>query len=144
MANCNQVKQTNKYIGKVGFEKDILEELTSVCKEKNIKLGKVQLIGAVTKARVGYYYQDSREYKFIDFDKHMEILSLTGNISLKDGEPIIHAHITFMDEDGNAVGGHLAPGTIAFAGEFIIDEFEGPDLNRGIDEQTGLPLWNNL
>jgi hypothetical protein len=35
----------------------------------------------------------------------------------------------------------LAPGTIVFACECVIEKFEGPILERGFDEETGLPLW---
>jgi len=33
-------------------------------------------------------------------------------------------------------------GTIVFACEFIIEAFDGPPLERGFDETTGLPLWD--
>ena len=64
-------------------------------------------------------------------------------ISLRDGEPVVHAHITLSDQQTRAFGGHLAPGTIVFACEFIIHIFEGAKMERGFDEQTGLPLWNS-
>lgn len=141
MAVYRSVTKNRILMGKLDFESDIIEQLTGVCKENNIKLGKVQAIGAVRKAKVGYYDQDTRTYNFMEFDKHLEITSLTGNISLKDGQPIIHAHINLSDENGGVTGGHLAPGTIAFAGEFIIEEYEGEDFSRGLDNDTGLPLW---
>jgi uncharacterized protein len=65
-----------------------------------------------------------------------------GNISLKDGNPMVHAHITLADEAGKAYGGHLIPGTVVFACEFILQVFEQPLLERGFDEATGLPLWS--
>ena len=42
---------------------------------------------------------------------------------------------------GKAFGGHLAPGTIVFACEFIIQEMEGAPYVRDYDEETGLQLW---
>ena len=54
---------------------------------------------------------------------------------------MVHAHVTLSDEQGNAFGGHLAPGTVIFACEFVIQELAGDALTRGFDEQTGLPLW---
>ena len=70
-----------------------------------------------------------------------EITSLIGNISLRDDEPMVHAHLTLADSDGTSYGGHLQPGTIVFAGEFIIDACEGSQLSRSFDDQTGLALW---
>jgi predicted DNA-binding protein with PD1-like motif len=97
----------------------------------------------VKTARVGYYDQQTREYQFHQLDQPMEILNLAGNVSLKDGEPIVHAHITLADENGNAYGGHLAAGTVVFACECLVQELVGDELNRGLDEQTGLPLWKS-
>ena len=55
----------------------------------------------------------------------------------------VHAHVTLTDGEGKAIGGHLAPGTIVFACEVVIHAFEGPTLERGRDEVTGLPLWQD-
>ena len=54
---------------------------------------------------------------------------------------MVHAHITVADSDGKAFGGHLAPGTIVFACEFVITALNGPQLTRDHDDQTHLPLW---
>ena len=35
----------------------------------------------------------------------------------------------------------MAPGTVIFACEFVIQELTGEAFERGLDEQTGLPLW---
>ena len=94
------------------------------------------------KARLGYYNQKEREYHFYELDQTLEITSLVGNVSIKDGAPIVHAHVTFSDEDGHAYGGHLAPGTIVFACEIVIQVLDDPKFERRLDQETGLPLWN--
>lgn len=141
MAVYNRAETKNTFIGKLEHGADLLEELTNICKENDIHLGKVTALGAVQKARLGYYNQDKKEYNFFEIDKPLEITNLTGNISLRDGQPMVHAHITLSDSDGKAFGGHLAPGTIVFACEFVITVLDGPQLTRGHDEATGLPLW---
>ena len=141
MAVYNQAESEHIFIGKLEHGADLLEELTAICKEKDIHLGKVEAIGALQKARLGFYNQDAKQYCFFELNKNLEITNLTGNISLKDGQPMVHAHITVSDSKGNAFGGHLAPGTIVFACEFIITILQGPQLLRDHDEQTGLPLW---
>lgn len=72
----------------------------------------------------------------------MEILSLKGNISIKDGEPFLHLHIVLSKEDFTCIGGHLYEAEV-FAFEFEIVEFEGNSFQRGFDEDTGLFLWKN-
>ncbi|MCF8035488.1 MAG: DNA-binding protein [Desulfobacteraceae bacterium] len=129
------------YMGKLQHGADLLEEITQTCNKENIRLGRIQAIGAVQRARLAYYNQKTREYRFFTIDQALEILNLSGNISLKDGEPMVHAHITLADDAGNAYGGHVAPGTVVFACEIVIESFEGPAFERSFDEETGLPLW---
>jgi predicted DNA-binding protein with PD1-like motif len=131
-----------KLMGRLAKGADLLEALEEQCRLNNITLGEVRALGAVTKARVGYYKQDIQKYMFLELDRPLEILSLIGNISLKDGQPMVHAHVTLSDEDGRAFGGHLAPGTLIFACEFVIQEDKSDQvLQRTLDTETGLFLW---
>ncbi len=132
----------NAYMGRAEYNTDLLAELTDVCIEQNVTLGRVEAIGALTKARIGYYDQAERTYKYEVFEYPVEITNLTGNVSLKEGEPMVHAHITVSDENGNAYGGHLASGNTVFACEFMVMRFSGRSLQRSFDETTGLPLWD--
>jgi len=141
MAAYNEINIIKTLIGKLKHGLDLLEQLTEICRSNDIRLGRIEAIGAVKKARLGYYDQNSRRYKTLDIDRPMEITSLIGNISLRDGEPMVHAHLTLADADGGCHGGHLQPGTIVFAAEFVIDAFEGLQLSRSYDDQTGLALW---
>ncbi len=136
-----QAKHVRYIIGKCRKDADLLEEITSLCAAEGVKLGRVEALGAAQKARLAFYDQDVREYRFFELDEPLEITNLVGNVSLKDGEPIVHAHVTLSDAEGRAYGGHLAPGTIVFSCEFCVQVLEGPELIRGLDEQTGLPLW---
>ncbi|MBP6915403.1 MAG: PPC domain-containing DNA-binding protein [Smithellaceae bacterium] len=129
-------------MGKLSYNGDLLEELTKVAVSHGVVLGRIEAIGAVQKARIGFYNQETREYRFLVFDQALEIVKLAGNISLKDGKPFVHAHITLADESGKSYGGHLAEGTIVFACEFILEVFDGPAFNRCPDKETGLTLWS--
>ena len=132
MANVRIVKHNNYFMGKLRRGVDLLEEITQVCKKEDIRLGRVEALGAVKKARLAYYDQDDHEYRFFELDQHLEITNLTGNISIKDGEPMVHAHVTLADEKGKAFGGHLAPGTIVFACELVIQVLEKPLLYQDL------------
>jgi len=131
-----------KIMGRLAKGDDLLAALTAISRAHGITLGEVQAIGAVSQARVGYYNQAEQKYQFLDLPRPLEILALTGNVSLKDGEPFVHAHVTLADEDGRAFGGHLAEGTVVFAGEFTIQAYSSSKtLARRLDEATGLFLW---
>lgn len=141
MAIMKRVKSREVLIGKLSHGGDLLEEITDICRKENIQLGRIEALGAVQRARLGFYNQQTHEYQFHVVDQPLEITKLVGNVSLKDGKPFVHAHITLADKTGNAYGGHLAPGTLVFACEFILEAFDGPILERVFDEVTGLSLW---
>lgn len=122
---------------------DLLGALNGICRKMRIGSGVINVIGAVKNAVVGYYHQDTKEYQAIPLDQTWEIASCSGNISVKDGSPIVHAHIVLSDETGKAVGGHLMPGTEIFAAEASILELKGQPLVRRTDDTTGLPLWSD-
>jgi uncharacterized protein len=137
-----KVTEARKIMGRLKKGDDLLGALTTICQETGITLGEVKAIGAVSRARVGYYHQDTREYEWLDLPKPLEILALEGNISLKDGKPFVHAHVMLSDGEGRAYGGHLADGSIVFATEFVMQELKAEQsLNRQMDEETGLFLW---
>ncbi len=121
---------------------EIISEITKILKEKSINSGLISGIGAVTKAKIGYYDQKTRQYMSKEFCEPMEILSLNGNVSLKDGEPFAHLHIILSKEDYTTIGGHLFE-AVVFAFEFEIIELHGIAYERGYDEDTGLFLWKS-
>lgn len=142
MSGIKKVQKKAAYMGRLACGADLLEELTKICKDYFLECGRIEAIGAVRKARIGYYDQAEREYLYNDFDQAMEIVKLSGNISMKDGEPMVHAHIALADSRGRTFGGHLAPGTVVFACECIVEGFEGPGFERVYDDETGLSLWS--
>lgn len=128
-------------MGRIEHGKDLLDELTALCVREQVTLGQVTAIGAMQKARVGYYNQKTRQYEYLEWNDEVELLNLIGNVSTRDGKPVVHAHVTLADRKGNAFGGHLAQGTIVFACEYSLVILEGPELIRSPDSTTGLPLW---
>ena len=69
-----------------------------------------------------------------------ELTSLTGNITINNGEPFVHTHVTFSDINYKVYGGHLFDAQIAVTGEIII--FTSYDsINRKYNDEIGLSLW---
>ena len=136
------VYETGKVIlERLPHDSDLLEAMTELAGRGGIKLGTISAIGAVKRAKIGFYDQKTREYLETEINQPMEISSCLGNISLKDGEIFVHAHVTLADKEGRVLGGHLASGTIIFAAECRITELKGESLKRSYDDITGLSLW---
>jgi predicted DNA-binding protein with PD1-like motif len=119
---------------------DLVQSITELARSKGIEAGSFTAIGALKRARLGFYDQKNHEYREIKIDSPHEMASCVGNISLKDGEPFAHIHVVLADEAGNTKGGHLLEG-IVFAAEVHLRQLEGPKLERKHDEVTGLSLW---
>lgn len=129
-------------IGQLEQGTDLYNGITRVVQEHHITMGRVTGMGAVQRAKLAYYNQKAMTYQDIELNEALEIVSLYGNVSLKDGKPFAHIHVVLSDEKGNGRGGHLLPGgTPVFACELTVEEFDGPPLVRGSDAQTGLALW---
>src|SRR4030042_2827658 len=120
---------------------DLIQAITELARSKGIEAGSFTAIGALKRARLGFYDQKNHEYREIKIDSPHEMASCVGNISLKDGEPFVHAHAVLADETGGTRGGHLSGG-IVFAAEVHLRQLEGPRLEREYDEATGLSLWD--
>lgn len=134
-------KLDEAYLGRLKKDDDLLNKLTEIVKEEEITTGFIKVIGAVQNAKIGFYNQKTHEYQYKNIDREMEIVSCIGNISILDGEPFIHAHITLADQDGSCYGGHLAEGTTVFASEFFIQPLKGDKLERKYEKKTQLTLW---
>ncbi len=129
------------FVGRLETGSDLVDGIERFCLEQGIVAGQVTVIGAVRRAAFAYYEQDDHRYLEHSSDTHHEIVGFTGNISLRDDRPFLHAHATFADASGACVGGHLLRGCEVFAAEVMIREIGGVTLVRQPDEETGLALW---
>ena len=133
------IKQT--FMVRLPQGEDLLAAVAAVVRETGVRLGVFSVIGAVSAAAFGYYDQKRRQYQTIIRKGAFEIVTGSGNVTLKDGSPFVHAHILFADEAGNSFGGHLMSDTVIFAAELCLQELEGEPLVRQHDDTTGLFLW---
>ena len=129
------------FVGRLATGSDLIEEIERFCVEQGVLAAQVTVIGALRRARYAYYEQHDRRYRELESATHHEIVGFTGNVSLRDDRPFLHAHATFADADGACVGGHLLRGCEVFAAEIMIRELAGVSLVRNHDEETGLALW---
>jgi len=138
--NFSEYKAGKELIVRIEHDSDLIRSVAEIAQNRRIKVGSFMAIGALKRAKLGYYEQNDHEYQEIVVDSHQEIASCIGNISLRDSKPFVHAHVVLADEKGNTKAGHLLEGVV-FAAEVHIRELEGPNLERKYDDVTGLWLW---
>jgi predicted DNA-binding protein with PD1-like motif len=119
---------------------DVLASIEAVAKEHNVRSGQLSLIGAVSKAKLGYFHRQAGEYRNFTVDEDVEVVSCIGDISTHEGNLVVHAHMIVADEVGKCWGGHLLPGCeVSVTIELVIIETQ-IELIRKRDDVTGLNL----
>lgn len=98
-------------------------------------------IGAFSDVTLGYFDWERKEYMKIPVREQVEVLSLVGDIALKDGQPQVHAHVVVGKSDGTAHGGHLLEAHVRPTLEVIVVE-SPKHLRRTHDAASGLALIN--
>ena len=91
---------------------DPVSGLEAFAREHRLSAAQVTGIGAFSRATVGYFDLQRRDYDRIPLDQQVEVLALNGNIGLKEGTPALHLHVVLGLRDGSARGGHLLEATV--------------------------------
>lgn len=138
---CTEFKLGRLFMGRLPHGQDLIASIEGFCQEASIQTATFSLIGAVSSFTIGAYDQKQQVYITATEKGPFEIITCTGNVSLMDGKPFVHAHIALGDQDGMLAGGHLFSETIIYAGEICLQELAGKPLERTYDETTGLSLW---
>jgi len=115
------------------------DKLLAFAKEHRLTAAELTGLGALSDVVLGYFDWQEKGYKRIALDEQVEVLSLTGNIALADGEPKLHPHIVVGKSDGSAHGGHLLEAHVRPTLELIVTESPA-HLQRHSDAETGLAL----
>jgi hypothetical protein len=119
---------------------EILSSLKSVARTEHLAGSSFKAIGALSDVELGWLNWETKKYQTaVKFQEQVELLSLIGDIALKDGEPEIHAHLVVGRRDGTAHGGHLLRATVRPTCEIVITE-SPRHLQKEIDPDAGIAL----
>jgi uncharacterized protein len=99
------------------------ETLADWCEKEKIEAAAIIAgIGMLEDIEIGRY--DGKEYAKEIVQPSSEILSLQGNVSMKEGKPFVHLHVSLADEEMSARGGHLFTGNVSMTIELVMIELE--------------------
>ncbi|NWF95106.1 MAG: DUF296 domain-containing protein [Candidatus Thorarchaeota archaeon] len=141
MVEATASKPARVLVCRLSAGEDILNSIAEVARRHDVKAAYFMLIGAIRKARLGYFDVHGKQYTEIHIERDLEVASCTGNIArLEDGEVIVHAHAVVADGLGSCTGGHVLQGCeVSVTAELFMTELQDP-LVRTRDEVTGLNL----
>ena len=132
------------YIIRMDRGEEIVTALTAFCNQEGVRLASVEALGAADHVVIGLYDVGAKQYHRHSFDEPMEITSLLGSVSKKDGETYLHLQINLCREDMSVIGGHLNECRISATCEMIVRKLDGT-VERKLDEAvTGLNLYEFL
>jgi len=116
---------------------ELIASLLEICGKERIGNAMFWGIGACMKADIGHYDPEKKEYHNKVLEGKMEIISLTGNVTMADDAPLIHAHIALGLQDFSMQGGHVNMVEVDPTCEVVLMPIEGK-VQRELDEKTGL------
>ena len=131
----------NAYVIRMDRGEEVMETLAALCEREGIRLASVEAIGAVDRAVVGLYDVDKKVFHRKEFQEPMELTSLLGTVTEKDGKPYLHLHATLCDANMQTHGGHVNALYISATCEMVLRLLPG-QVGRQLDEVTGLNLFD--
>lgn len=108
------------YILRLKRGEEIINSLRNFVVKNKIPSGLLWGIGAMENVEIGYFDDKKKDYLKKNFKKSMEILNLSGSISILNGKPYIHIHCTISDEKFRCFGGHFFSGIVTATAEIYI------------------------
>ena len=144
----------DKIVARLDKGEEICSTLLDLAGREGIRLASVSGIGASNNITLGVFRTKKKEYvqnRYYGID--YELASVTGNLSMKDGQPYLHLHAVIGNpslksaylslderEPGICFGGHLNSAVVSATCEIIIDIIDG-EAGRKFSEEIGLNLF---
>jgi uncharacterized protein len=118
---------------------EAMEGLREFAEEHGVTAAHFTAIGAFSEVTLAYFDWEKKDYVEHPLDEQVEVLTLAGDVALKDGKPEVHAHVVIGRSDTSARGGHLVSGRVRPTLEVILIESPA-HLRKRHDPETGLAL----
>ncbi len=117
----------------------VTQSLTALLRGDDIGYAALVGLGSLRDVRLSYWNAVSQEYETHSFEEQLEVVSLVGNATRRDGEPALHLHVSLGRRDLSLIGGHFNDGVVHPTLELWLTREEGV-VERRLDEACGLPL----
>lgn len=118
---------------------EFMEQMQRFADEQHLAAASFTAIGAFSRAQLAFFDWETKEYLPIPVTEQVEVLSMVGDVALKDGRPKVHAHVLTGKRDGSVVGGHVQKAYVRPTLEVMLTE--SPEhLQRREDPESHLAL----
>lgn len=127
------------YLLRIEPNEEIFESILNFAKKYKINFGFFFGIGAGDYFEIGRYNERTKDYDWKKIKKQMEIISIIGNLTIKENKPYLHIHASLSDKNLKSFGGHLKSAIIFPTCELLFFA-SNKKIERKFDELTKLYL----
>src|SRR5437762_13957358 len=102
----NKIPRTFALVFDKGDE--VTVNLLQFAKENQLKASYFTALGSFSNATLGFFERARKDYKRIEIEEQVEVMSLFGNLAQDEsGQRKLHAHVVIGKPDGSAHGVHM-------------------------------------
>jgi uncharacterized protein len=96
-------------------------------------------IGALNKATLGWFDPQRKMYKKIPINGQHEVIAMSGDIALYQGNPVVHTHMVVGSPDGTTRAGHVLDAYVSPTLEVMVT-VDPVAMHKRLDPETNLTL----
>jgi predicted DNA-binding protein with PD1-like motif len=96
-------------------------------------------IGALNKATLGWFDPQRKMYRKIPISGQHEVIAMSGDIALYQGNPVVHTHMVVGGPDGTTRAGHVLDAYVSPTLEVMVT-VEPVAMQKRFDPETDLTL----
>jgi len=96
-------------------------------------------IGALNKATLGWFDPQRKMYRKIPISGQHEVIAMSGDIALYQGNPVVHTHMVVGGPDGTTRAGHVLNAYVSPTLEVMVT-VEPVAMQKRFDPETDLTL----
>ncbi|MDR0884541.1 MAG: DUF296 domain-containing protein [Oscillospiraceae bacterium] len=136
----HSTKRGDTYVVRLEIGEDVVESLLALAAREGIGAAEITGLGASKYAQVGVLDPATGQYQSAQSSSFLEVVSLVGNLSVKDAAPYLHLHALLADPVTHEVlAGHLNALTVGATAEIFVRTLPG-SLERRVCDVTGLNI----
>jgi predicted DNA-binding protein with PD1-like motif len=120
-------------------DEEAVEKLLEFAKTHDISAASFTGLGALSRVTLGFFELEKQDYRHINLQEQVELVSLIGNFATEHDQVRLHCHAVVSNREGHAFGGHLLKGYVRPTLEVVVIDSPA-HLRRQIDPATGLAL----
>lgn len=120
---------------------EIVENILHAAADYKVRSGIVSGIGAVSEITLFLFQTSTKQFVQNNLNEDLEILSINGNLTTKDGACYPHLHIAVANASAQTFGGHLVRATVNATAEIFIQVLSD-EIPRTFSDEIGISLMD--